>query len=112
MYHHKKKKFTKAGQVNPELIFEKMGTLYSQGQLGPVLWCCLIGVLRPDSVHKYEKKIQVKVIEVHLSSRLKEKEKRVCLLTSLRKQTFLLTSRRFGGFAKRDVCASATDIPY
>ena len=33
MYHHHiKKEFTKAGQVNPELIFEKMGTVYSQGQ--------------------------------------------------------------------------------
>ena len=52
--------------------------MYSQ----PVLWWCLIGVLRPDSVHKYQKKIQVKVIEVHLSSRLKEKKKKafVCLL--------------------------------
>ena len=48
-HHHIKKEFTKAGQVNPELIFEKMGTMYSQ----PVLWCCLIGVLGPDSVHKY-----------------------------------------------------------
>ena len=48
-----------------------------------MLWCCLIGGLRPDSVHKYEKKIQVKVIEVHLSSWLKEKKKKeafVCLL--------------------------------
>ena len=39
-------------------------------------------MLRPDSVYKYEKKIQVKVIEVHLSFRLKEKKKKafVCLL--------------------------------
>ena len=27
-HHHIKKEFTKAGQVNPELIFEKMVTVY------------------------------------------------------------------------------------
>ena len=69
----KQKKVYQSRISKPEkLIFEKMGTVYSQ----PVLWCCLIGVLRPDSVYKYEKKIQVKVIEVHLSSRLKQKKKK------------------------------------
>ena len=56
MYHHHiKKEFTKAGQVNPELIFEKMGTMSSQ----PVLWCWLIGVLGPDSVHKYNARANI-----------------------------------------------------
>ena len=48
-------------------------------------------MVRPDSVHKYEKKIQVKVIEVHLSSWLKEKKK---------KEAFLLASRSFGGLPR------------